>query len=230
MGAFTIAAADLSAFDFREGKSTTGSSITSVDVDYTIDCLTEYIVKAKRWVSLPSRKSTRTITPLGILCAGIVASFSTIKITQSTKTPNTKNTILFKFRICYFLCSFTIIILIFLVRTEESMKHFTKNGGMPLLQRPDSGLELTPNKKYRLTRQMYLFPEQEVSPQVNDYLRIGAVVTYLKSGELVEDQNVRMPWVYVRSEKQKKSGMGKGQEGWCFSHYLQMAENEEDRT
>ncbi|MDR0374999.1 MAG: SH3 domain-containing protein [Treponema sp.] len=107
------------------------------------------------------------------------------------------------------------------------MKHFTKAGGMSSSLQPNGELYLIPNKKYRLTRQMYLFPKQEVSPQVNDYLKIGAVVTYLKSGELVEDQNVRMPWVYVRSEKQKKANMGKGQEGWCFSHYLQMAEDEE---
>jgi hypothetical protein len=85
---------------------------------------------------------------------------------------------------------------------------------------PISELELVPNKKYRLTRQMYLFPQQEVSPRVNDYLKIGAVVTYLKSGELVEDNKVCMPWVYVRSENKKKADMGKGQEGWCFSHYL----------
>ncbi|MDR0628465.1 MAG: SH3 domain-containing protein [Treponema sp.] len=93
--------------------------------------------------------------------------------------------------------------------------------------RLDKELELIPNKKYRLTRQMYLFPEQEVSPQINDYLKIGAVVTYLKSGELVEGNNKYMPWVYVRSEKQKKPDMGRGQEGWCFSHYLQMIEAEE---
>jgi hypothetical protein len=110
------------------------------------------------------------------------------------------------------------------------MKRFTKSGGMLLPRQSDSGLELIPNKKYRLTRQMYLFPGQEVSPQVNDYLKIGAVVTCLKSGELVEDQNVCMPWVYVRSEKQQKADMGKGQEGWCFSHYLQMMEDEEGRV
>jgi hypothetical protein len=102
------------------------------------------------------------------------------------------------------------------------MKGLTKTGG--------AGLELIPNKKYRLTRQMYLFSEQDVSPDVNDYLKIGAVVTYLKSGELVEDQKVRMPWVYVRSEKQKKPDMGKGREGWCFSHYLEMVEDEEARA
>jgi hypothetical protein len=113
---------------------------------------------------------------------------------------------------------------------EEYMKLFTKSDGMSSPQQPGSGLELISGKKYRLTRQMYLFPSQEVSQQVNDYLKIGAIVTYLKSGELVEDQNVRMPWVYVRSEKQKKADMGKGQEGWCFSHYLQMAEGEGDRV
>ena len=90
-----------------------------------------------------------------------------------------------------------------------------------------NGLELIPNKKYRLTRQMYLFPIQEVSPEVNDYLKIGAVVTYLKSGELTEDNNICMPWVYVRSKKQKKKDMGRGQEGWCFSHYLQLMEDED---
>jgi hypothetical protein len=106
------------------------------------------------------------------------------------------------------------------------MKRFIKTGGR-VPPRPGSGLVLVPNKKYRLTRQMYLFPGQEVSPEINDYLTIGAVVTYLKSGELVEDQKVLMPWVYVRSEKHKKTDMGKGQEGWCFSHYLEMVEDGE---
>jgi hypothetical protein len=87
---------------------------------------------------------------------------------------------------------------------EEYMKHFTKSVGTLPQQQPGSRLELIPNKKYRLTRQMYLFSEKEVSPKVNDYLKIGAVVTYLRSGELVEDQNGSMPWVYVRSENQKK--------------------------
>jgi hypothetical protein len=77
---------------------------------------------------------------------------------------------------------------------------------------------------------MYLFPDQEVSSEINDYLNIGAVVTYLKSGELVEDYKVSMPWVYVRSEKQKQADMGKGKEGWCFSHYLQMTEDENIRA
>ncbi|MDR0640043.1 MAG: hypothetical protein LBG27_14305 [Spirochaetaceae bacterium] len=103
------------------------------------------------------------------------------------------------------------------------MKRITRQ----ITPRAESGLALVPGKKYRLTRQMYLFPQQDVSPEVNDYLTIGAVVTYLKSGELVEDQNVRMPWVYVRSEKQRKADRGKGQEGWCFSHYLEPVEDEE---
>ncbi|MDR2095189.1 MAG: SH3 domain-containing protein [Treponema sp.] len=77
-------------------------------------------------------------------------------------------------------------------------------------------IDLVPNKKYRLKRQMYLFPSQAVTPKVNDYLRIGAIVSYLKSGEIFQDNNVLSPWVYVRSEK--------GTEGWCFSHYLQMAD------
>jgi hypothetical protein len=113
---------------------------------------------------------------------------------------------------------------------EEYMKLFAKSDKTLLVRNSGSGLDLIPNKKYRLTRHMYLFPKQEVSPQVNDYLKIGAVVTYLKSGEVVEDQNVRMPWVYVRSEKQKKADMGKGKEGWCFSHYLQMIEDQNDRV
>jgi hypothetical protein len=83
-------------------------------------------------------------------------------------------------------------------------------------------IELVPNAKYRLTRQMFLFPAQAVSPEVNDYLRIGATVTYVKSGELTDFNNVLSPWVYVRSEKQKKKG--KGTEGWCFSHYLERVE------
>jgi hypothetical protein len=76
-------------------------------------------------------------------------------------------------------------------------------------------VDLVPDEKYRLTRQMYLFPGQEVTAKVNDYLKIGAIVTYLKSGEMLEDNNVLAPWVYVRGEK--------GHEGWCFSHYLEKA-------
>jgi hypothetical protein len=33
----------------------------------------------------------------------------------------------------------------------------------------------------------------------------------------------------VRSEKQKKANLGKGQEGWCFSHYLQVVDDNEIR-
>jgi hypothetical protein len=106
------------------------------------------------------------------------------------------------------------------------MKRITRR----ITPRAGNALVLIPGKKYRLTRHMYLFPQQEVSAEVNDYLTIGAVVTYLKSGELVEDQKARMPWVYVRSEKQKKPDRGKGQEGWCFSHYLEPAEDEEVLT
>jgi hypothetical protein len=77
-------------------------------------------------------------------------------------------------------------------------------------------IELIPNEKYCLTRQMYLFPGQEVSAKAADYLKIGAVVTFLKTGEIVEDNNILSPWAYVRSAKDK--------EGWCFSHYLKKAE------
>jgi hypothetical protein len=77
-------------------------------------------------------------------------------------------------------------------------------------------IELIPNEKYRLTRQMYLFPDQKVSAKANDYLKIGVVVTCIKAGEMVEDNNILSPWVCVRSEK--------GKEGWCFSHYLEKVE------
>jgi hypothetical protein len=60
---------------------------------------------------------------------------------------------------------------------------------------------------------MFLFSTQEVTPDTNDYLKIGAEVTYLKSGEILEDNKMLSPWVYVRSKK--------GKEGWCFSHYLE---------
>lgn len=83
------------------------------------------------------------------------------------------------------------------------------------------GFTLTPGKKYRLKRQMYLFPGQEVSAQVNDYLKIGAVVTYIKSGGMTDFNGVVLPWVFVQSEKVKKADMGKGREGWCFAHFLE---------
>ncbi|MDR1318943.1 MAG: SH3 domain-containing protein [Treponema sp.] len=77
-------------------------------------------------------------------------------------------------------------------------------------------LVLVPNEKYCLTRQMYLFPAQEVSARASEYLKIGAVVSFLKEGGIVEDNNILSPWAYVRSAK--------GREGWCFSHYLKKAE------
>jgi hypothetical protein len=73
-------------------------------------------------------------------------------------------------------------------------------------------IELVPNVKYRTTRQMFLFPKQDVVADVNDYLLIGAVVTYLERGESFEDNHLIAPWVRVRSAK--------GKEGWCFAHYL----------
>jgi hypothetical protein len=29
-----------------------------------------------------------------------------------------------------------------------------------------------------------------------------------------------LPWVYVKSENEKKADKGKGREDWCFSHFL----------
>jgi hypothetical protein len=97
-------------------------------------------------------------------------------------------------------------------------KLFSKEVQQPAPAKPPvtNDIILVPNEKYCLTRQMYLFQHQEVSPDVNDYLKIGAVVTYLKSGEILEDNRVLSPWVYARSAK--------GKEGWCFSHYLKKAE------
>ena len=80
-------------------------------------------------------------------------------------------------------------------------------------------IKLVANKQYRLTRQMYLFPEQAVHPDVTDYLLIGAVVTYLESGETFEDNRLIAPWVRVRSAK--------GKEGWGFAHYLTPASEED---
>ena len=86
------------------------------------------------------------------------------------------------------------------------------------------GFVLQTGEKYRLTRQMYLFPAQEVTARVNDYLKIGAVVTYIQSGGLTEFNGISLPWVYVKSENTKKADMGKGREGWCFSHFLERAD------
>jgi hypothetical protein len=80
-------------------------------------------------------------------------------------------------------------------------------------------IDLVPNAKYRLTRQMFLFPSQEVGADTNDFVKIGETVTYLKSGEIVEDNRLLSPWVYVRHENGKKTA-----EGWCFSHCLQKVE------
>jgi hypothetical protein len=51
-----------------------------------------------------------------------------------------------------------------------------------------------------------------------------------RDGGDVEDNKVCMPWVYVGSGKQKQADMGKGQEGRCFSHYLQIIEDKEVRS
>jgi hypothetical protein len=99
MGMFTFAAADLPALDSWESKPITGVSIAGVDMDYTIDCLAEYTVRARGYTSLPSRKSTHIITPFRTPYAGIIASFSVMKMTQPAKAPNSKNTILLKLRI-----------------------------------------------------------------------------------------------------------------------------------
>jgi hypothetical protein len=80
-------------------------------------------------------------------------------------------------------------------------------------------IELIPNTQYRTTRQMYLFTKQAIAPDVNDYLLIGAVVTYLRSGDMLEDNHLLAPWVKVRSSK--------GREGWCFAHYLVPATEED---
>jgi SH3-like domain-containing protein len=76
--------------------------------------------------------------------------------------------------------------------------------------------ELIDGADYQLTRQMYLFPGQEVTADVNGYLKIGETVRYLRSGEPLEDNGVMGNWVYVRGPK--------GAEGWLFSHYLKKAD------
>ncbi|MDR2394235.1 MAG: hypothetical protein LBD93_08800 [Treponema sp.] len=99
MGTFTFTATDLSVFDVRESKPITGGSITRVDTDYTIDCLAEYTVKVRGYASLPSRKPAHIITPFRTLCAGIITSYSVMKIIKLIEVPNSKNTILLKLRI-----------------------------------------------------------------------------------------------------------------------------------
>ncbi|MDR0374998.1 MAG: hypothetical protein LBH85_04665 [Treponema sp.] len=100
MGTFTFASrADIPTFGFWKSSPIPGGFITSADADYTIDCLAEYPVKTRGYASLPSRKSTYITTPFGTLYAGIIASFSIIKIANPIKAPNSKNTILLKLRI-----------------------------------------------------------------------------------------------------------------------------------
>jgi hypothetical protein len=100
IGTFTFAvAADLPAFDFWKSESNTDSSITSVDEDYIIDCLSEYTGKTRGYSFFPLRKSMRIITSLGTLYAGIIALFSGMKIAKPMKAPANKNTLLLKLRI-----------------------------------------------------------------------------------------------------------------------------------
>jgi hypothetical protein len=99
MGAFTFAAADLSSYDFWKSSSITGAAITNVDSDYTIECLAEYAVKIRGGASLPSRKSPYSTTLFGILYAGMLVSFSVIRIAKSIRAPNSKDIILLKLRI-----------------------------------------------------------------------------------------------------------------------------------
>jgi hypothetical protein len=99
MGTFTLAAADLPAFDLWENKPATGGSITNVDADYAIDCLAEYTVKLRGGASLPSRKSTRAITLFGTLYAGPVAFPPVIMKARPAEAPGRNNTILLKLRI-----------------------------------------------------------------------------------------------------------------------------------
>jgi hypothetical protein len=99
MGAFTFAAADRFSFDFWKSGPVTGASLTNVDADYAIDCLAEYAVKIRGGASLPSRKSPYSTTPFGILYAGMLVSFSVMKIAESIKAPNSKDIILLKLRI-----------------------------------------------------------------------------------------------------------------------------------
>jgi hypothetical protein len=98
MGTVTFAATDIPLSDFQESTPVTDGSITGADADYTIDCLAEYTFRVRGCASLPSRKSMHTAFGT-LLCTGIVASFSIIKIFRPTKAPDSKNTILLKLRI-----------------------------------------------------------------------------------------------------------------------------------
>jgi hypothetical protein len=100
MGGFVFAAAeDLTAFDFWKSDPMAEGAIISTDADYAIDCFAEYTVKARGYASLPSRKSMRTITFFGTLCAGSITSYSGIKIAKLLEASNNKNTLLFKLRL-----------------------------------------------------------------------------------------------------------------------------------
>jgi hypothetical protein len=100
MGGFVFAAAeDLTAFDFWKSEPTADGVIISTDADYTIGCFAEYTVKARGYASLPSRKSTRSITFFGTPSAGSIASYSGIKIAQLLEASNNNNTLLFKLRL-----------------------------------------------------------------------------------------------------------------------------------
>jgi hypothetical protein len=100
IGTFTFAAtADFPAFDFWKSESKTDCSITGVDADYIIDCLSEYTGKTRGYSCSFSRKSTRIITSFGTLYPGSIALFSGIKIAKSIQAPSNKNTLLLKLRI-----------------------------------------------------------------------------------------------------------------------------------
>jgi hypothetical protein len=102
MGTLAFAAADSSAFDYREAAPASGGSIAGADSDYTVCCLAEYTVKAGRCASLPSRKSTRliTVTPFTTLRAGSIALFPVTKpAPQAAAVNGSKSTILLKLRI-----------------------------------------------------------------------------------------------------------------------------------
>jgi hypothetical protein len=73
-------------------------------------------------------------------------------------------------------------------------------------------IDLVPGGAYRLTQNMYLFPDQEVTSATNDYVVAGDKVTFLVAGETVEINRLLAPWVSVRSAK--------GKVGWCYAHFL----------
>jgi hypothetical protein len=100
LGVFTFAVTpDINAFDFWKTKPMADGSVSSMDVDYAIDCFAQYNVKL--WGRLPfsSRKSTHIMTFFGISCAGIVVSLLAMKTAKPVKAPNSKSTLLLKLRI-----------------------------------------------------------------------------------------------------------------------------------